>query len=90
MTEPQNDSVIQRLDRLERENRFWKKIAGALFILLTVLTTVVLIGSVKTTKTDEVLTADEIRTRRLVVMDEKGKPRISAKPRTQLGRTSLS
>jgi hypothetical protein len=83
MIEHQDDSVIQRLDRLERENWYWKKMAGALFILLTVFTTVALIRGVKPIQTDEVLTVNEIRTRRLIVMDGEGKSRI------KLGQTEI-
>jgi len=76
MSEYRNNPVIQHLDRLEQANRFWKRMAGALFVLLTTFTTIVLLRSTKIIKTDEVLTANEIRTRRLVVLDEEGKSRI--------------
>src|SRR5262249_2518633 len=41
MTESQNDPVIQRLDRLERENWYWKR---ATLLLLIVIGTAIFIG----------------------------------------------
>jgi hypothetical protein len=57
---------MQRLNRLERENRRWKV---SFYIVMPVLGLVILLGATHTTVTDEV------RARQFVLMDESGMDR---------------
>jgi hypothetical protein len=65
MDTPTLDAVAQRLDRLERENRWWKRLCclGALLVLL--------VWSLSACSQ-----MDEIRTKRVVVQDASGRDRV--------------
>ena len=68
MNEPTINNVVQRVDRLERENRRMK-LAGVLMLLG--VAAVMVMGQAKTLKT-----AKEIEAERFVVKDEDGKVRV--------------
>jgi hypothetical protein len=63
MDEPTQDAVMQRLERLERESRRWKALA---------ITAVALLGAVETPLAT---VAQEIRARRVVLVDDEGHER---------------
>lgn len=63
MGEPLPHTLMERLDRLERENRWWKLLGTT---AVAVLSLVVLVGA-----TGDKVT-DEIRTRQLVLVDQAG------------------
>ena len=70
MNEAQMDDVTQRLDRLERENRRWRLLGIS---AVTVLGLVVVMGA---TESKGVKGEEEIRARRIVVVDRDGKQRV--------------
>ncbi len=67
MNEPTTDNVVQRMDRLERENHRMK-LAGVLVLLS--MTAVTVMGQAKATKVAKVIEAE-----RFVLRDENGKAR---------------
>ncbi len=69
MNEPTMDNVVQRLDRLERENRRLKRI-GAL--VLVGITAMVLMGQAKPSKGAKVIEAEEI-----IIRDKNKQIRVS-------------
>jgi len=77
MSEYQSDPVRQRLDRLERENWYWKR---ATLLLLLVIGTAILIGQKQTRPEPEVtkatmIEAGKVKTQKLEIIDEEGKTR---------------
>src|SRR6266568_683626 len=77
MSEYQSDPVRQRLDRLERENWYWKR---ATLLLLLVIGTAILIGQKQTRPEPEVtkatmIEAGKVMTQKLEIIDEEGKTR---------------
>ena len=69
MNETNKPEVLQRLDRLERENRRWKVLGCTAFAVLGLIVLVGATGS-KGTKV-----AEEIRARKFVLVDKAGKVR---------------
>jgi hypothetical protein len=69
MDEPTMGNLVKRIERLEQENRRWKWFAG--------YTAVTLLGLVLFSCAVSVKTPDEVRTKRIVVVDNQGTPRIS-------------
>lgn len=67
MNEPTIDNLVQRLDRVERENRRWKR-AGT--TVLAALAALVLMGQAKPDKVAEVVEAEKF-----VLRDKTGKLR---------------
>lgn len=67
MSEPTLDTLTQRLDRLERGNRWWKMLAIA---AVSCLMLVLFVGASHTRSTEE------IRAKRFVVVDESGQRRL--------------
>ncbi len=67
MTEPTLDTLTRRLDRLEREARWWKIIGST---AVAVVDLVVFLGATPTTRV-----ADEVRAKRFVLVDTGGKER---------------
>jgi len=69
MNEPTMDNIVQRLERLERENRQWKRI-GALVVVG--IAAVVLMGQGRPSKVAEVIEAEEI-----IIRDKNKQVRVS-------------
>ena len=69
MNEPTMNSMVQRLDRLERENRWLKRI-GALVVVG--IAAVVLMGQAKPSKVAKVIEAEEI-----IIRDKNKQMRVS-------------
>ena len=63
MIQPSRETLTQRLDRLERENRRWKRAASACSLVLALT---LLSGAAPTTM------PEEIKARRLVLVDQRG------------------
>jgi hypothetical protein len=70
MNEPMLECVVQRLSRLEWENRCWKLVGIAAVVMLGL---VVLLGA---SGNKEANVAEEIQARRFIVTDANGKPRV--------------
>ena len=67
MHEPTFSTLAERLDRLEREVRWWRRVGG---VALAVLGVGLLLGATPTR------VADELLAKRLVIVDSQGKERI--------------
>lgn len=80
---PDLQAVVQRLDRLERDIRWWKGLASGLFVLLGVL----LLAGATGERTTQSL--DEVRAGQFVLVDAKGASRASLRVGTD-GSTALA
>jgi hypothetical protein len=69
MDDPTLTSLTQRIDRLEHETRWWKRLASLALVLLGI---VLLLGATASKKTK---IPAELRAQRLVLVDKAEKPR---------------
>ena len=69
MDEPTTDAVWRRLERLERDNRRWKRVAG---LVVAGLGLAILLGAVPSKRPKA---PDEVRARRFVLVDKTEKAR---------------
>jgi hypothetical protein len=70
MDQPVVDTIVRRLERLQRAHRRWQVIGWTAMALLGLI---VLLGAMARQELD---LANEVRTRALVVVDKEGKPRM--------------
>src|SRR5438093_11108583 len=76
MTDNQSDPVIQRLDRLERENWYWKR---ATILLLIVIGSVILMAVSSPSVVNPLIQAQTIEAQEFVIKDANGKIRAELK-----------
>ena len=69
MNEPTWAALTQRLERLERENRQWKRLAS---LAVALLGTVILVGATVSKKSK---VPDELRAKRIVLVDDAARDR---------------